>query len=176
MHRGGVPDLPVVTARDRSDGGGRRWAWIGISGLLVVALVVAAGWIAFNVLPTAAITVVPRTQAAQPVDLTVIADPTATAVDTTRGVVPAQVVTIPLTATDTFNATGTKPVDSAASGTVTFISYDTGRSRSRSRRHAGVDREWRRLRDDAGHRPSLRARVVPTGDGILVGVAEAYQP
>ena len=53
VHRGGVPDLPVVTARDRSDGGGRRWAWIGISGLLVVALVVAAGWIAFNVLPTA---------------------------------------------------------------------------------------------------------------------------
>ena len=128
VHRGGVPDLPVVTARDRSDGGGRRWAWIGISGLLVVALAVAAGWIAFNVLPTAAITVVPRTQAAQPVDLTVIADPTATAVDTTRGVVPAQVVTIPLTATDTFTATGTKPVDSAATGTVTFISNDTGRT------------------------------------------------
>ena len=83
MGRGGVPDLPVVTARDRSGGGGRRWVWIGISGLLVVALVVAAGWIAFNVLPTATITVVPRTQAAQPVDLTVIADPNATAVDTT---------------------------------------------------------------------------------------------
>jgi len=128
VHRGGVPDLPVVTARDRSDGGGRRWAWIGISGVLVVALVVAAGWIAFNVLPTATITVVPRTQAAQPVDLTVIADPTATTVDTTRGVVPAQVVTIPLTATDTFNATGTKPVDTAATGTVTFMNYDTGGS------------------------------------------------
>jgi hypothetical protein len=128
VHRGGGPDLPVVTARDRSDGGGRRWLWVGISGLLVVALVVAAGWIAFNVLPTATITVVPHTQAAQPVDLTVIADPTATAVDTTRGVVPAQVVTIPLTATDTFNATGTKPVDSAATGTVTFVSNDTGRS------------------------------------------------
>lgn len=128
VHRGGVPDLPVVTARDRSGGGGSRWVWIGISGLLVVALVVAAGWIALNVLPTATITVVPRTQAAQPVDLTVIADPNATAVDTTRGVVPAQVVTIPLTATDTFNATGTKPVDTAATGTVTFTSHDTGRS------------------------------------------------
>jgi hypothetical protein len=126
--RGGVPDLPVVTARDRSEGGGRRWVWIGVSALLVVALVVAAGWIAFNVLPTATITVVPRTQAAQPVNLTVIADPTATAVDTTRGVVPAQVVTIPLTATDTFNATGTKPVDTAATGTVTFMNWDTGGS------------------------------------------------
>ena len=123
--RGGVPDLPVVTARDRSGGGGRRWVWIGISGLLVVALVVAAGWIAFNVLPTATITVVPRTQAAQPVNLTVIADPNATAVDTTSGVVPAQVVTIPLTATDTFNATGTKPVDTAATGTVTFMNCNT---------------------------------------------------
>ncbi len=126
--RGGVPDLPVVTARDRSGGGGRRWVWIGISGLLVVALMVAAGWIAFNVLPTATITVVPRTQAAQPVNLTVIADPNATAVDTTTGVVPAQVVTIPLTATDTFNATGTKQVDTAATGTVTFVSFNTGRS------------------------------------------------
>ena len=48
--------------------------------------------------------------------------------DTTRGVVPAQVVTIPLTATDTFNATGTKPVDTAATGTVTFVSHDTGRA------------------------------------------------
>jgi len=127
-HRGGVPDLPVVSTRDRPQGGGRRWAWIGISGLLVVALLVAAGWIAFNILPTATITVVPRTQAAQPVDLTVIADPTATAIDQVRGVVPAQVVTIPLTATDTFNATGTKPVDTAATGTVTFVSFNTGRS------------------------------------------------
>ena len=127
--RGRAPRRGARSARrhgaDRSDGGGRRWAWIGISGLLVVALVVAAGWIAFNVLPTATITVVPRTQAAQPVDLTVIADPTATAVDTTRGVVPAQVVTIPLTASDTFTATGTKPVDTAATGTVTFTSCNT---------------------------------------------------
>jgi len=45
-------------------------------------------------------------------------------VDTSRGVVPAQVVTIPLTATDTFNATGTKPVDTAATGTVTFSNWD----------------------------------------------------
>jgi len=128
VRRGGVPDLPVVTAQERSGGGGRRRLWIGISGLLVVALVVATGWILINVLPTATITIVPRTQAAQPVNLTVIADPNATAVDTTRGVVPAQVVTIPLTATDTFNATGTKPVDTAATGTVTFMNWDTGRS------------------------------------------------
>jgi hypothetical protein len=126
--RGSVPDLPVVAGRDRSAGGGLKWMWIGLSGVLVVALVVAGGWVAFNVLPTATITVVPHTQATQPVDLTVIADPNATAVDMTRGVVPAQVVTIPLTATDTFNATGTKPVDATATGTVTFISHDTGRS------------------------------------------------
>ncbi len=123
-----MPDLPVVAGRDRSGDGGRKWVWIGVSGLLVAALLVAGGWVAFNVLPTATITVVPHTQAAQPVDLTVIADPNATAVDTTRGVVPAQVVTIPLTANDTFDATGTKPVDSAATGTVTFVSFNTGRS------------------------------------------------
>ncbi|HTS15788.1 MAG TPA: hypothetical protein VMH24_08965, partial [Candidatus Sulfotelmatobacter sp.] len=42
--RGGPPDLPVVAARGRDGRGGGRWIWIGISGVLVVALVLAAGW------------------------------------------------------------------------------------------------------------------------------------
>ncbi|MFI5262433.1 MAG: hypothetical protein ACHQZR_07765 [Candidatus Limnocylindrales bacterium] len=123
---GGGTDLPVVPVRERAGAGGHRGFWVLLSAVLLVALIGAGAWVAFNVLPTATITVTPRTEVVGPISMTVTADPNAATVDPVAGVVPAQSVTVPLSATNTFNATGTKSVDTAATGTVTFINYDPG--------------------------------------------------
>ncbi|HMJ80332.1 MAG TPA: baseplate J/gp47 family protein [Candidatus Dormibacteraeota bacterium] len=124
--RSGAAGLPVVGARV-SAGGGRRGAWALVSlGLLVaIVLVVGAG---LFLLPSATITVTPRTEATGPVNLTVIADPGATEVDTAAGVVPAQTVEVPLSANGEFQATGKKTNLAKATGTVTFTSRNTGRT------------------------------------------------
>ena len=124
--RSGAAGLPVVGARV-SAGGGRRGVWALVSlGLLVsIVLVVGAG---LFLLPSATITVTPRTEAAGPVNLTVIADPGATEVDMAAGVVPAQTVEVPLSANGEFQATGKKTNLAKATGTVTFTSRNTGRT------------------------------------------------
>jgi hypothetical protein len=122
--RGGAPALPVVGARVTS-GGGRRGVWALASLGLLAAIVLVVG-AAVLLLPSATIVLTPATEGAGPVDLTVIADPNATQVDAANGVVPAQTVTVPLTATSQFQATGKKTSLTKASGTVTFTSRNTG--------------------------------------------------
>lgn len=117
-----LPELPVRggVVRDRGSAIGR---WGPILGVLVVLLVLV-GFGAYIVLPSATITITPASQVLGPVTLTVVADPAATAVDPTTLVVPAQTVTFPLTANDTFPSTGTKVSETKATGTVTFQNYD----------------------------------------------------
>jgi Baseplate J-like protein len=121
-----LPDLPVRggVVRERGSGIGR---WGPILGVLVVLLALV-GFGAYIVLPSATITITPQSQVLGPVTLTVVADPAATAVDPTTLVVPAQTVTFPLSANDSFPTTGTKVSETKATGTVTFQNYDTGRS------------------------------------------------
>ena len=115
--------LPVVR-NERREGRPRwhRWAIV----LAVIALFAAVGGAgASYVLPTAEITVTPKTVAVGPVAITVTADPAATAVDAANHVVPAKRVTLPLSVEDTFPATGQKVDQKTAGGTVTFTSNDT---------------------------------------------------
>ena len=93
--------------------------------LLLLLLVAAGGAAAYVVLPTASIVVTPVGVAEGPIQLRVTADPTATSVDAANLVIPAQQVSIPLSASGTFPATGQKVDETAATGAVTFISNDT---------------------------------------------------
>lgn len=98
------------------------------AGLGIVAAIVILGLLAFQLLPAATIVLHPRSQDIGPLALTVEARPDVAQPDATNLVIPAQRFTFPLEASDTFPATGTKTVDTKATGTVTFSNFDTGRS------------------------------------------------
>jgi hypothetical protein len=103
--------------------GRRRWLVILLVALLVLLL--AGGGALYLVLPTAQIVVTPVAVLQGPISLQVTADPTATAVDPVNLVIPAQQVTVPLSAEGTFPASGQKVTLAPATGTVTFTSNDT---------------------------------------------------
>jgi hypothetical protein len=92
---------------------------LGLAGLAVVVLAVGA----YLFLPAATIAVTPRQEPIS-VQLTVAADPTATTVDATTGVVPAVRLDVPVQASQTFTTTGVHVEQTAASGEVTFSNYN----------------------------------------------------
>jgi len=98
------------------------------AGVGIVAAVVILALLAFQLLPAATIVLHPRSRELGPLSLTVLARPDVTQPDATNLVIPAQRFTFPLTASDTFTATGTKVVDTKATGNVKFSNFDTGRS------------------------------------------------
>lgn len=111
---------PAVTA---SRGGGRRTPIaVGLAVLALALLVGAVG--AYLFLPSATIVVTPKTETIGPIQLTVVADPTTTEPDPTGPSVPAQTLSVDVTASDTFPATGKRVKATAATGTVTFKNFD----------------------------------------------------
>ncbi len=92
-------------------------------GVLALALAVA-------VLPQATITVAAPIETIGPVSRTLTADPTAIEPDPVAGIIPAELVRIPLSAQGDFTATGVKVTETNAKGTVTFSSFDTDGKRS----------------------------------------------
>jgi len=96
------------------------------AGVGVLAAVVILGLLAVQLLPSATIVLHPRSMALGPLQLTVLARPDVTAPDAANLVVPAQRFTFPLEASDMFRATGTKVVETKATGNVTFSNFDTG--------------------------------------------------
>ena len=98
------------------------------AGIGVVAAVVILGLLAFQLLPAATIVLHPRSQGVGPLELTVVARADVGQPDAASLEIPAQRFTFPLEATDTFPATGTRTVDTKATGNVTFSNFDTGRS------------------------------------------------
>jgi hypothetical protein len=93
----------------------------------VVALILALAVIAvggYVILPAADITVTPSREAIGPMALTITADPTVSAVDTTNGIVPADQLEIPVDVTETFTTTGRRTELKPAKGSVTFSNYD----------------------------------------------------
>jgi hypothetical protein len=97
---------------------------VAVIALIALALVVA-GVGAYVFLPAADIVVTPRRDPVGPIELTVSADPEATAVDPVGLVVPARRLEIPLEVTRTFETTGVHVEESTAHGSVTFTNYDT---------------------------------------------------
>jgi hypothetical protein len=96
-------------------------------GILVLAVAVA-GVAAWLLLPTARISISPRIESIRPISLTVRADPDATAVDTDLGVIPAQTLTVPVTASAEFPATGRRVEETAATGGVRWTNCDPSAS------------------------------------------------
>ncbi len=104
-------------------GGRTRTPWLIGAAILALAVLVAGVGV-YLLLPSAAIGVTPRQEPVGPVDLTVTADTTATAPDPTALVVPAQQVPVPVSVTNTFNATGKRVAVTSATGTVRFQNLD----------------------------------------------------
>jgi hypothetical protein len=96
----------------------------GVLGLVVVVVAIGA-WL---LLPSAQIVVTAREALVGPVNLVIRADPTADAPDADARVIPAERLSFEVSATDTFTATDKRVEETAASGSVTFRSYDTGSS------------------------------------------------
>jgi hypothetical protein len=122
--RSGAASLPVAPAvRQRRTGGGRRWVAIGAVLLLAVLAILAV--VGYTVLPSATIVVTPQTATLGPREFPIRADPNATAVDATAGVVPATRLSKSLVARGDFPATGLRVVAARATGLVRFTSLNT---------------------------------------------------
>ncbi len=106
-------------APDRRRIGGPVIAVLGLAGLAVVVLAVAA----YLFLPAATIAVTPRREPIT-VELTVRADPQATEVDAAGSVVPAVPIEVPVQASQTFTTIGKHVESSPATGQVTFENYN----------------------------------------------------
>ena len=106
-----------ASARGSSSG---SWCW-------PVALV-AAGAAAYLVLPSAEITITPQIEDVGPIDVTVRADPAATAVDEAAGVIPALTVDIPVEVSGEFTATGKRTETTPATGGVRWKNCDPSAS------------------------------------------------
>lgn len=115
-----VAPVPEPPARRR-----RRPGPALVAGLLLLLLAAAfAGVAAFLLLPAAEITVTPRIVPLGPIDLSVRADPEATAVDAEARVIPAEVLEIPVEARAEFPATGRRVEETTAGGTVRWSNCD----------------------------------------------------
>ena len=114
---------PFAGLTDRFANGDVPTAWLVGAAILAVALLVAGVGV-YLLLPSATVAVTPRTERVGPVPLTIVADRTATAPDPARGVVPAEEISIPVAANDTFSATGKRVELTKATGTVRFENLD----------------------------------------------------
>ncbi|HET7702230.1 MAG TPA: hypothetical protein VFK35_02445 [Candidatus Limnocylindrales bacterium] len=95
-------------------------AAVAVAALALVVVAVAG----YLFLPSATVALTPRREPIGPIQLTISADPTATAVDPVAGVVPAVRLDVPVQAARTFPTTGKHVEASPARGTVTFSNYD----------------------------------------------------
>ena len=119
--RGGAATITTGRARD---GGGPSRVPILIGMAILGLAVLVAGVGAYLILPSATIAVTPQPKRIGPIELTVTADPAATGPDIEGRVVPAERVTVDVSAGDTFPATGKRVVETKATGTVRFENLD----------------------------------------------------
>lgn len=112
-------------AKRHGRGRTRRLVGLVIRLALIVAVLGGAAYGAYLYLPTASIKVTPTTHQFGPLTVTVTADPAVAVKDTAAGLVPAERVPIPLSATDSFAASGTQVNLTKATGTIRFTSQNT---------------------------------------------------
>ena len=94
-------------------------------GLGAIALALLIGGVgAYLVLPSATIVVTPKNESVGPVGMTIRADSSVTSPDADAKVVPAEVVTVDATATNTFQTTGKRVEEAKAKGVVRFRNKD----------------------------------------------------
>jgi hypothetical protein len=100
---------------------------VGI-GVAVLVLVLVGGFVAVDLLPSATIVLHPRSESIGPLVLTIEARADVTAPDPDGLAIPARRITFQLQAGQTFPATGTKLVETKATGNVTFSNLDPSAS------------------------------------------------
>ncbi len=136
-----TPPFPGAPIREPARSGGNRAAsavretptrargGARLAIALVTALVVlVAGVGTYLFLPAATIVVTPRADAVTPVALTIAADPAASEPDPERAVVPAEIVTVDVSVSETFQATGKRVEATKATAIVRFRNKDFTRS------------------------------------------------
>ena len=95
-------------------------------GVAAIVAVIVGGLLALEYLPSADITLNPRSEELGPFDLTVEAREDAAVPDPANLVIPARRFPFALESTQTFPATGVKVTDIKATGKVRFSNFDTG--------------------------------------------------
>jgi hypothetical protein len=106
----------------------RRWPLVAA---LVLAVFVIAGTgaaVGYVLLPTATVTVRLESEPVGPITFAGTADPDAVAVDAATATIPADRITLPLSATGTFPATGKRVEEAPATGSVEWQNCDPSRS------------------------------------------------
>ncbi len=94
-------------------------------GLAVLALALVVGGVgAFVFLPTATAVIAPKESEIGPIDLRIVADPSAASADPEARVVPAVTKDIPVEASQTFEVTGKRVEEKPSTGTVRFRNKD----------------------------------------------------
>ncbi|MEO7118335.1 MAG: baseplate J/gp47 family protein [Candidatus Limnocylindrales bacterium] len=102
----------------------RLFGW-GIRLAIIGSIVGGALYGAYLFLPNVTVSLTPVTEVAGPLTVEVTADPAVAVADPDAGVVPAEQVDIPLSATDEFAATGEDVTLTPATGSVRFTSENT---------------------------------------------------
>ncbi len=119
------PDAGGGRSTTSATGGQRgiRTPWLIGGGILALAVLVGAVGI-YLLLPSATIVVTPRPEPVGPVEIQVVADPSATGPGSDPPVVQAEILTVPVSVEDTFPATGVRVDLTKATGTVRFENLD----------------------------------------------------
>jgi hypothetical protein len=110
---------------------GFSWHGIGLRGIVAIALVavlIVVGGTAFTVLPSASIVLTLRGEPVGPLNLTVTVDPSLTTNDDATATIAGESKSFDLQSSGSFQATGQRIVETAATGTVTFMSANTDHS------------------------------------------------
>jgi hypothetical protein len=114
---------PVVAVRAERRG---VLAWssqrLRVTTVSLLALAIVGVFTASQTLPTASITLQPRVSAMGPLEVPVLALPSATEVDVAGARIPAVTLPIPLEVRAEFSASGSEIIESRASGEVVFSS------------------------------------------------------
>ncbi|MBA2275448.1 MAG: baseplate J/gp47 family protein [Chloroflexi bacterium] len=98
----------------------------GLVRLTVIAAVLGGAlYAAYLYLPNVSVSLTPMTRTAGPVTIEVTADPGVAVAEPEAGIVPAERIDVPLSATDQFPATGSEIEQTRATGTVRFTSENT---------------------------------------------------
>ena len=122
--RAGAPYDPTPV-RPRPRAGGRTMVSRLVSLAVVVAVLGGALYAAYLYLPNVSVRLTPMSRPAGPVTVEVTADPSVAVADPGSGIVPAERIDVPLSATDQFAATGSEVDEIRATGSVRFTSENT---------------------------------------------------
>ena len=106
----------------------RRWPLIAALFLAVVLVAGTGAAVGYVLLPTATVTLRLATEPVGPKVFTGTADPDAIAADAATATIPATRMTLPLSATGTFKATGKRVEEAPATGSVQWQNCDPSRS------------------------------------------------